>query len=185
MKLKLNLLSTFAIAILAIPCAGQDKIVLPAASGGPDFEAPSSETETEFVKDALEDNLKEMSWLNAGMEKGTSSELKTQAAQMLDDHKKMDSDLRNYASKKGILLTDIDGTGNVNFLNVKRKKGPSWDKEWTTEMISKHRKEIKRFEDAQGFVTDNDLKNLVADTLPVLRSHLETLIKLKAALGEG
>lgn len=185
MKLTFNLLSTFALAMLVFQCAAQDKIVLPAASGGPDFEAPASETETEFVKDVLEDNLNEMAWLQAGMEKGTSSDLKTHAAHMLDDHQKMDKDFRSYASKKGMLLTDIDGTGNVNFLNVKRRKGPAWDKEWTTEMISKHRKEIKRFEDAQGSATDGDLKSLIDTTLPTLHSHLELLIKLKNELGEG
>jgi predicted outer membrane protein len=183
MKLKINLLCAFAIAASSFQVNGQDKIVLPAAAD-PNLEAQVTEKDRGFVEDVLEDNNKETAWLQAGVEKGTSSALTGLASKMLRDHQKVDKAFRNYMTKKNLIITDIDGTGEVNFLNVKRRKGPAWDREWTTEMISNQRKTIEMFEDAQGFASDPDLKTMVNSALTGLRSNLESLIKLKGDLGE-
>jgi putative membrane protein len=123
-----------------------------------------------FVQDASTDNTRELAWLQAGVDHGTSRELKAHAKMMIADHKQLADQLAGYASAKGIELPATDTAGVAS---LSEKPGKDWDKAWTDKMVSAHKDAIDKFEHAQNSVTDPDLKAIIDKTLPTLRKHYD------------
>ena len=151
--------------------AGVDSVQA-ALAGNPD---------QDFVKDAVEMNTKELTWLNAGNTMGTDKELKGHAKMMIADHEKMGMDVKDHAAKKALELPNVDTTGEVD---LNEKKGRDWDRKWAEKMVDDHQKVIKRFENAQNDVKDEELRTMITNTLPKLRSHLEMSEKLRDRLSK-
>jgi putative membrane protein len=143
-------------------------------------ESSMSARERDFVDDVIEDNNDEIAWLNAAIKSGTDAELKSQAQQMLTDHEKMHSDMKAFAAKHAIEIEEVDTTAVI--LDINEDDPADWDEEWSDEMADKHRRLIRRFERAENYVDDAELKALVTGALPTLRSHLDMATKLEEKL---
>jgi predicted outer membrane protein len=135
--------------------------------------------EKDFVTDVLEVSAEKMVLLKEAANKATDKELKSQAEQMMNEYKKMETDLKTYASKKNIETDDIDTTETV-ILN--ERPATEWDEECADEIADKDRQLVRRFERAQKRIEDDDLKNMIATHLPTLRSRLEMTEKLETRL---
>jgi putative membrane protein len=136
----------------------------------------------DFVTDVLEMNAEEKAWLREAMNSATDQELKSTARQMMEEHEKLDTDLRDYAAKRNFRTDDIDTSETVR---LNERRGMDWDEEWADEVGDKHRQMIRRFERAEKRVEDADLKNLITQNLPTLRTHLGTIEKLEARLDKN
>jgi putative membrane protein len=133
----------------------------------------------DFVTDVLEMNAEEKAWLREAMNKASDAELKSTARQMMNEHEKMEKDLRAYADKRKFRLDDIDTSERVK---LNEEPGMDWDEEWADEVGDKHRQMIRRFERAGKRIDDPELKNIIAENLPALRTHLSIVEKLEARL---
>jgi putative membrane protein len=151
--------------------AGVDSVQA-AMAGNPD---------QDFIKDAVEMNTKELAWLNAGNTMGTDKELKGHAKMMIADHEKMGMDVKDYATKKALEIPNVDTAGEVD---DNEKRGKDWDRKWAEKMVDDHQKVIKRFENAQNDVKDEELRTMISNALPKLRSHLEMSEKLRDRLSK-
>lgn len=140
-------------------------------------DAINGDQDKRFVQDAAEMNTKELAWVNAGIQNGTDADVKKHAKHMLPDHEKMGKDVAAYAAAKGIELPNVDVTNEVD---NNEKKGSDWDKKWADKMVDDHEKVINRFENASTSVKDPELKTMIDNTLPTLRSHLEMAKTLQA-----
>ena len=148
--------------------------------------AMSSNVDSNFVVKATIANMEELKILQAGLDNGTSKELKMHAKMMMADHKKLGEKVKAWAAKANYPLPDNDngkGDDAVASLN-KNTKGPDWDKAWTDKMISGHEDAISLFENNQNSVKDADLKALITDALPTLHSHLDMMKQLKDKLNK-
>lgn len=132
--------------------------------------------DTSFVQDAVKSNQMELKMLENGEKMGTSKEVKDAAKKMIADHQKLGAKMSAYASTKNIPL-DQDMDKDINEIN--EEKGASWDKEWLNKMVDEHQKDINKFEDAQDDVNDPELKAMITDALPILRSHLDMVTQLR------
>lgn len=140
-------------------------------------DALNGDQDKRFVLDAIELNTKELAWLQAGKQNGTDAEVKKHAEHMMADHEKLGADMQAYASSKAIEMPNVDVANEVN---NNKDKGRDWDKEWADKMVDDHEKTINRFENASGSVKDPELKTMIDNALPTLRSHLEMARTLKA-----
>jgi putative membrane protein len=139
----------------------------------------TSNKDENFVQDVIQSNAKEIAWLNAGIAKGTDKQLKSDAKMMLADHKKMDGELRAYATKKNISMPNID-TSDV--ANKNDKSGKDWDKDWADKMVDEHQKLVDKFQDKNNKLEDEELKGMVAKNLPTIVKHLEKAKQLQTKL---
>jgi putative membrane protein len=140
--------------------------------------------DSNFVVKASLDNAKDIRLLQAGWDNGTDKELKAHAKMMIADHKKLATNLKGYATKKGYVLPDSDmGKADDELATLSRKtKGKDWDKEWTDALRKSHKDAIDMFEDSQNGVKDQELRDMITATLPTLRSHLEMMKGLQDKL---
>jgi putative membrane protein len=136
----------------------------------------------DFVTDVLEMNADERAWLKEAINSATDQELKSAAQQMMKDHEKMETDLRAYATKRNFRTDDIDTSETVK---LTERHGMNWDEEWADEVGDRHRQMIRRFERAEKRINDTELKNVIAQHLPMLRTHLSIVEKLEARFDEN
>jgi putative membrane protein len=138
--------------------------------------------EENFVTDAIEANSELAVWLRTAEKEATDPELKTTARQMINDHEKIGMELKDYANKRKFSTDDLDTTGTVN---IAESRGTEWDEEWADEIGDKHRQLIRKFERAQDRMEDAELKNIITQNLPALRSGLDKVEKQEARLDDN
>lgn len=140
-----------------------------------------SADDAEFVRDIAKSNDMELHMLAQGRTMGTDAELKSNAKKMEADHKKLAQQVKEYAASKNITLDTADMDHDMD---KNDKKGADWDKKWADDMVDEHEKDIKKFEDEQDDVLDPALKDMITNTLPILRSHLDMSKKLQEKLNK-
>jgi predicted outer membrane protein len=114
--------------------------------------------ENDFVEEVVEENGYEIALIEIALANGTDADLKMHATHMLA------------------------GTGVPLKLKINKPIGKKWDAEWAEEMVQKHRKAVTMFERALTFTNDVELRTLIDNTLPTLRSHLDMATTLKTRL---
>jgi putative membrane protein len=143
--------------------------------------------DSNFVVKATIANKEELSILQAGIDNGTSKELKAHARMMLADHKKLGDKVSAYAGSKGYTLpTDDNGKANDELSKLNNhNKGSDWDKSWVDFMVNAHSDDINMFEKAQNNVKDSMLKNMIGDALPILHNHYDMVKQLQNNMSTG
>lgn len=178
-KQKLNFV---LVGMLVLSSCNNNGKVTPAGTDTAAAERVREAREEDFVTDVLDMNAKEIAWLNAGINKGTDSELKASAKKMLSDHEMLRKDLRDYAQKNNITLSDADTS---NIVDINDRPGMEWDREWADEIGDDHKRLVNRFERAQRRIKeDATLENIISKTLPVLQSHRDDAKKLEDRLAK-
>ncbi|TDH21481.1 DUF4142 domain-containing protein [Segetibacter sp. 3557_3] len=115
-------------------------------------------------------NDTEMAWLKAGMNNGTNAQLKSHAKMMLAEHQALGKKVTALVQQKGLTAPTVDTTGAVTLTEA---KGKEWDKAWTDKMVAEHQDLLEKLNSAETTVTDEDLKNIVTSTKPVVQKHLD------------
>lgn len=135
--------------------------------------------EEDMVADALEISADSKAWLKEATRMATDAELKSIASQLLKEGEKMETDLKAYADKRKFSINDID---TIETVKLGERRGIQWDEECADEIGDKYRQLIKRFERAQSRIETTELKNMIAQYLPVLRSQLKKVDELEDRL---
>ena len=135
--------------------------------------------EEDVVIDALEINAGLKAWLKKATDMATDAELKLIARQLLEKQEKMETDLKVFADKRKFSVNAIDTVENIK---LSEGRGIRWDEECADEIGDKHRQMIKRFERAQNYIENTELKNIITQYLPEFRSQLNTVNDLEARL---
>ena len=135
-------------------------------------EAVSGNTDSNFVVKATVANQNEIIMLQEGMKLGTSKDLKAHAKMMLADHTKLQTKMEAYAKAKNYPVMDKEKAAK-ELSKISDKAGNDWDKAWANRMVDDHKNCIDLFEKASGNVKDAELKAMVDNTLPTLKSHLD------------
>lgn len=143
-------------------------------------EAVVHNPDSTFVAEVVVANNEEIRLLQEGADKGTDKGLKTHAKMMLKDHQDLKKKMEAYAASKNYPVNASDeGDASKKISDMSSKPGKDWDKAWVDDMVSGHEKTIGKFEGAQNQVNDAELKTMITNTLPTLRSHLSMVKDLQ------
>ena len=90
---------------------------------------------------------------------------------------------KGIATKKSIDLPTSVTDDQVKGINeLSKKSGKDFDKAYVDMMIQDHKDDIKEFAEANKKVADNDLKNFISGTLPILQKHLDSIQAIKSKM---
>ena len=79
------------------------------------------------------------------------------------------------ASQKSVTLPDsVSAEHKKMMTDLQKKKGIDFDKAYIDGMVKDHQKDVKEFEEAANKVKDTDVKAFITNTLPVLKTHLDS-----------
>ena len=136
----------------------------------------AAEKDAQFVVDQVAGNYAEVKLAQLAQQKSSNSEIKSIAAMLESDHTAVLNDLKAFATKKNISVPaeeSQDAKDNIQKLN--EEQSTAFDKKWCDELMAKHVKGIKTYEDASTGLEDPELKSWAANLVPKLKMHHEKL----------
>lgn len=137
-------------------------------------------TEQDFAKDAAVGGMMEVQLGNIAEKNSSTKSIQDFGKMMVDDHTKINDQLKDIASKKNIALPSMlpqDKQDKVDKLS--KETGKDFDKDYVDMMVDDHKKDIDAFKKAGDKMTDPDLKDFVIKSLPTLQKHLDAIQAIK------
>lgn len=139
-----------------------------------------SAPDAEFAVEAANGGMAEVELGRLAQEKATSKAVKDFGKMMIDDHSKANSELKELAKSKRIILPDSVGKEEAELEStLASKPANEFDKAYINAMVDDHRKDIATFENARRKVKYPEMKALIDKALPMLKMHLATIEKIK------
>lgn len=132
-------------------------------------------TDADFSVEAANGGMIEMQLAALAKTKAVNKRVKNFAAMMIEDHNKINAELKRIATAKNITLPQAlsnEAKNDIDKLNKKEKT--EFDRTYMNMMVSDHKKDISEFEKMAKDAKDPALRNFVKETLPILRKHLDS-----------
>jgi putative membrane protein len=138
------------------------------------FDKKGSEKDAQFLVNAAEINMEEISLGKLAQQKGTSSHVKELGKMMEDEHTKSMASLTTLAQTKVVTLPTSTTNDSMDaYKKLNNKSGNDFGKEYSSMMVKGHKDAIALFEKASTDCTDLDIRNWATEMLPALRQHLD------------
>jgi len=138
------------------------------------FDKNDNEKDAQFLVNAAEINMEEISLGQLAQQKGSTNHVKELGKMMEESHTKSMAELTALAQTKSMSLpTTQTENGKEAYKNLNKKSGNDFGKEYSSMMVKGHEKAIELFEKAATDCTDPDIKAWATATLPILRTHLD------------
>jgi len=135
--------------------------------------------DAKFAVAAANGGMGEVEMGKLAQEKAVNAKVKDYGAMMVNDHSKVNDELKALAKSKGITLPGVLDKDEQNAKDkLSAKSGTDFDKAYVKSMVDDHKADIKDFEKAAKNLKDPDLKAFALKTLPILNKHLETIEKI-------
>ncbi len=137
----------------------------------------------DFTADAATGGMMEVELGKIAEQNAQSKSVKDFGEMMVEDHTKVNDNLKNIASQKNIdLPASVTDNQRKDIDKLSKKTGSNFDKAYVDMMVEDHKKDIDAFKKAEGNISDNDIKNFIINTLPILQKHLDSIQAIKSKM---
>ncbi len=138
------------------------------------FDSNANEKDAQFLVNAAEINMEEISLGKLAQQKGNTAHVKELGKMTEDEHTKSMTDLTALAKTKMVTLPAAATSGAMDaYKELNSKSGNDFGKAYSDMMVSGHKDAIALFEKASTDCSDPDIRAWAAAALPALRIHLE------------
>jgi putative membrane protein len=137
-------------------------------------------TAADVLNDLHVANRLEVHMGQLAQEKGSTADAKDYGKTLVKDHEDNDKQVTELAAKQGITLKTAT-PGLMDKMEMKKlqsQSGADFDRAFAKNMIEDHKKDIAKMQSALKSQLPEDVRKLVADTLPTLQKHLELAQKI-------
>jgi putative membrane protein len=136
-----------------------------------------------FVTKASQGGSTEIKESELAKSKSSNENVKALADMMITDHTKAGTELDTLVTAKGGAVSkEPDDEQKIAIQKLQAMDGAAFDKAFTENMVSDHKKVVALFEDAARNSDDAQLKAFAQKTLPTLKHHLMAAKKLSAQI---
>lgn len=130
----------------------------------------------DFSKDAAQGGMFEVQLGNIAMKNGGTQAIKDFGKMMVDDHSKINEQLKDLAAKKNVdLPTSVSDHQQKDIDKLSKETGKEFDKDYVSMMVKDHKDDIDAFKKAEDKISDSDYKDFIANALPTLQKHLDAI----------
>jgi putative membrane protein len=166
----MKVLCFIAICVLAITLHAQTSG--PAAPEKADVALATADQK--FVKEAAEGGMAEVELGRLAVEKAASPDVKAFGKRMVDDHSRVNDQLKQLASLKGVDVPQaINPKQRATKERLEKLSGQQFDQAYMAEMLLDHEKDVAEFTQTSQSAKDSDLKQFAFQALPTLQDHLK------------
>lgn len=145
------------------------------ATVGEDRQASLQREDERFLKNAIQGSHAEIVGSQLALEKTESSDVKSFAQMMIDDHGKMAKEAEALAKNKG--MTPPMGPSamqSTEIASLKALSGGAFDAMYVNRIgVAAHEATVEMFEKASQEAQDPDVKAMANKALPKLQEHLK------------
>lgn len=141
------------------------------------------QADAEFATKAAAGGMAEVELGNLALTKTSHAKLKEFANMMVNDHSKVNEELKTIAKMKNITLpgmVDEDHQKKIN--ELKTKTGADFDKAYTEAMVDGHKKTLDLMNAEAKDGKDPELKAFAAKTAPAVQTHLDLITTIQKSL---
>lgn len=173
---KVLLILLFSITVVSCSNSqkGEDTKEIAEEHNDAKFEDNDKEKDAQFLVNAAEINLEEISLGQLAQKNGNTADLKELGKMMEAGHTKSLTELTLLAQQKLITIpTSSTNDAQESHKKMDKKSLENFDKEYCDKMVKSHKDAISLFEKASTESTDSDIKAWATLTLQELRTHLD------------
>lgn len=137
-----------------------------------------------FVKKALEGNATEIQMGQLALQKSNDDQVKQFAQRMVDDHGKMQEQLKPVAQQMGVKVPDGPSKGAMKKMDkMKLLSGDAFDQAYIKDMVKDHKSDASEFKQEAQNTQDPQLKQVVTQDYQTIESHLQQIQQLAQTKG--
>lgn len=138
------------------------------------FDERADEKTADFVVNAADAGMLEVQLGQLAVSNGTSPQVKQFGQMMIDDHGKVNDELKNAASSKNISVPGALSEKSQKVYNdLAAKSGAEFDKEYIDQMVKDHKDAIDLFKKQADDGKDSTFAQWAQEKLPSLQHHLD------------
>ena len=141
-------------------------------------ESKLSSKDAKFLRGAAAGGVMEVELGKVAADRGADDEVRKYGQKMVDDHTKINEELKTLAQSKGLdlqkALDDAAKKSKQESDDLSNHKGAQFDRAYLNMMVKDHEKDVKEFEEASKNAEDSDVKAFAAKTLTTLQDHLDS-----------
>jgi len=137
-----------------------------------------------FVKKALEGNIGEIEMGKLALQKSSDDQVKQFAQRMVDDHGKMQEQLKPAAEQMGVKVPDGPSKGQMKSMDkMKALSGDAFDQAYIKDMVKDHKSDDSDFKLEAQSTQNPQLKQLVTESDQTIQSHLQQIEQIAKSKG--
>ena len=137
-----------------------------------------------FVKKALEGNIGEIEMGKLALQKSNDDQVKQFAQRMVDDHGKMQEQLKPAAEQMGVKVPDGPSKGQMKSMDkMKALSGDAFDQAYIKDMVKDHKGDDSDFKMEAQSTQNPQLKQLVMQSDQTIESHLQQIEQIAKSKG--
>lgn len=138
------------------------------------MQTSAEEKDAKFLVEVAEINLEEIQLGQLAQSKSSKKEVKDLGKMMEEEHTKSLNQLKEIASKKGVVIpTSATSDTEEKYNKLSNKKETEFNEEYCEMMVKGHKDAIDKVEKVATESTDEELKSWAAEALPNLKKHLD------------
>jgi putative membrane protein len=139
--------------------------------------------DADFVVKAASGGMLEVELGKLAQTHASKQGVKDFGAMMVADHSKGGDELKTLAMRKRIVLPDsVSNDQKKERDDLMKKHGAEFDRSYISLMVKDHKDDIDEFEKAARNANDADIKAFAANTVGMLKMHLDSAQKLDKAM---
>lgn len=155
----------------------------PVSNEMPNMKVSGLTPDTEFIMKAAQGGMAEVELGKLAATKAQSPEVKNYAQKMVDDHSKVNGELKALAARKNLSLPDRLDIAHQSLMDrLKGLSGAEFDKAYVEAMVDEHQKTVELFKNEVQNGDDGDVKKWANSILPTLQAHLEMIKNIQAKM---
>ena len=137
-----------------------------------------------FVKTAAAGGLAEVKLGQLAADKASGADVKAFGQKMVDDHTKLNNDMKPIADRMGIMApSTLDAKDQALYDKLNGMSGMAFDHAYLRAMVMDHHKDLKEFTAEMNSTKDPELKTAVTQGRDVIQQHTTMVEQLAKSSG--
>jgi len=148
----------------------------------------AANVDEQFLSQTYGDNMHAVAMGKMAGQKATSPEVKQFGQQLVDDHSRMGTELKDLAQKLNFDLSKAPSAEDMHKQHAdqfEKLSGAQWDRAFMAWTIDSHNKEVEAFENQIKSGKNADIVAFAGKHLPEIRKHLQMANDLNARISKG
>jgi putative membrane protein len=145
-----------------------------------------SSSSKKFLDHMAKDSQGEVQIAQMVESKTSNPQVKQFAQKLEQDHTQMDQQMQSTMSQLGMTMPQpLTAQQQQLQSKLQSASGTQFDKDFVNAQVQDHQKDVSEVQQHLKSVTDENVKQLLQQALPVLQQHLQMAKQLQSQLGSG
>jgi putative membrane protein len=132
-----------------------------------------------FVQKAMQGSMAEVQLGQLTLQKSNNEQVKQFAQKMIDDHTKLNEQMKPVAQQLGVKVPDkLSKKDSKNIAKMQSLSGPEYDQAYIKDMVKDHKSDLSDFQTEASNGTDPNVKDAAAQGSKVIAQHLQMVQQL-------